>query len=118
MLLKIPGINTKNVKRIMSNVENLHDLCQMSEERLSEVLENSKAAKQVYEFLNASIKSSEEIDQFVDSKKTPMPGTSASTSGRNNGKKNLNTKSKSGSLKRTNSSSSLASNAAKISKKQ
>lgn len=68
ILLKIPGIDSKNVNRVITKVKDLCALCAMSEEELSDVLENSKAAKVVYEFLNKSKKGetsnlvNEEID--------------------------------------------------------
>ena len=52
ILLKIPGIDSKNVNRVITKVKDLCALCEMSEQELSDVLENSKAAKVVYEFLN------------------------------------------------------------------
>jgi len=56
MLLKIPGINSKNIKSLMTNVENLSELCNLSEERINEIIENSKNAKLIYEFFNTTKK--------------------------------------------------------------
>jgi hypothetical protein len=109
MLLKIPGINSKNVHRVMTKVENLATFCQMSEVEMSEVLENSKAAKEVFEFVKKSVKESEEDEEYMEkalasmagsSKKTPMPtgaAASSSSSGTSvgGGGKFLKTKSKS-----------------------
>ena len=50
--MKIPGINAKNVTCILENVKNLYDLCNMSEEEINKILENSKNAKLIYEFMN------------------------------------------------------------------
>ena len=60
LLLKIPGINSKNIKRLINKCSNLIELCELSEEKLSEILENSKSAKLVYDFINKTKK--EEID--------------------------------------------------------
>lgn len=96
LLLKIPGINSKNVLRVITKVKDLVSLCQMSEQELSDVLENSKSAKLVYEFLNTCKKDEalssmnneldfEDLDNFYafDSKKTD------SSTDTNNSKKNL-----------------------------
>jgi DNA excision repair protein ERCC-4 len=56
MLLKIPGINSKNVIYLLSRVKDFGELCEKSEQELNEILENSKSAKIVYEFLNKSLK--------------------------------------------------------------
>ena len=56
ILLKIPGINSKNIKAIMEKVTNLCDLCQKTESELNEIVENSKNAKLIYEFLSKSKK--------------------------------------------------------------
>lgn len=47
----------------MANVENLYELCQLSEERLTEIIENSKNAKIIYEFLNKA-KNEAALDEF------------------------------------------------------
>lgn len=47
----------------MNKVNNLHELCQMSEEKLSEILENSKNAKACYEFLNKTLNDNLNIDE-------------------------------------------------------
>lgn len=56
ILLKIPGINSKNVHSLMSKVANLFDLLSMSEEEINKIIENSKNAKTIYEFINKTIK--------------------------------------------------------------
>ena len=48
ILLKIPGINSKNIKDIMDKVNNLCDLCQKTEEELYAIVENAKNAKLIY----------------------------------------------------------------------
>lgn len=54
--MKIPGINSKNVHSLMSKVANLFDLLNMSEEEINKIIENSKNAKTIYEFINKTIK--------------------------------------------------------------
>ena len=66
ILLKIPGINSKNIKRLVSKVTDLGDLCQKTEEELTEILENSKNAKQIYEFLNKTNKNANQDEEEVD----------------------------------------------------
>ena len=56
ILLKIPGVNAKNIKGIMDKVSSLYDLCQKSEAELNELVENSKNAKLIFEFLNKTKK--------------------------------------------------------------
>lgn len=63
ILLKIPGIDSKNVNRIITKVKDLCELCTMSEQELTDVLENSKCAKVAYEFFNKSKKG--EISNMV-----------------------------------------------------
>ncbi|CAF0763664.1 unnamed protein product [Brachionus calyciflorus] len=89
ILLKIPGIDSKNVNRVITKVKDLCALCVMSEEELTDVLENSKAAKIVFEFLNKSKKGEtsslvtdevdfEDLDDFYseESKKTKVQAES------------------------------------------
>jgi hypothetical protein len=119
MLLKIPGINSKNVHRVMSRVENLREMFQMTEEQLTEVLENSKAAKQVYEFVNyeSQVSGGDDDLALFNTKRTAMP---ASNAGSSNGGRFLNTKSHSnvggggGGFKRT---GSFSNSSAKTSRK-
>lgn len=59
--MKIPGINSKNVSSLMGKVENLFDLFQMSEEEINKIIENSKNAKTIYEFVNKSIKNDGQV---------------------------------------------------------
>ena len=53
MLLKMPGINTKNVTAVMNSVENMSELSTLSLEKLSEILENGQNAKLLFDFLHA-----------------------------------------------------------------
>lgn len=110
LLLKIPGINSKNVHRVITKVNDLVSLCQMSEQELSDVLENSKSAKLVYEFFNTSKKDEalsmmnnevdfEDLDNFYafDTKKADSP---------ENSKKNLLKSKKSSDVKQKKNSKS------------
>lgn len=56
ILLKIPGVNSKNVNALMGKVATLYDLFQMSEDEINAIIENSKNAKAIYEFVNKTIK--------------------------------------------------------------
>lgn len=53
-LLKMPGVNAKNCRAIMNHVRNIAELTTLSLERLSEILGNSNAAKQLYDFIHTS----------------------------------------------------------------
>lgn len=55
-MLKIPGINSKNVNSLMAKIENLLELFAMSEEDVNKIIENSKNAKAIVEFVNKSIR--------------------------------------------------------------
>ncbi len=64
--MKIPGINSKNIKNIMSKVTNLNELCQMNEEQINEIIENSKNAKMIHEFINKAIKNISIFEKELD----------------------------------------------------
>ncbi|PWW78470.1 DNA repair protein [Tuber magnatum] len=53
ILRSIPGINPKNIKTIMSEVENLVELCNMEEKDISALI-GEESGKQVHRFLNRS----------------------------------------------------------------
>jgi DNA excision repair protein ERCC-4 len=55
-LLKLPGINSKNIGGIMRNGKCLKNLVQMSEKQLSEMIGNSKDGKLLHESLHKSHK--------------------------------------------------------------
>lgn len=55
-MLKIPGVNSKNVNSLMNKVANLFDLFALSEDEINKIIENSKNAKLIYEFVNKSIR--------------------------------------------------------------
>ncbi|XP_028403688.1 DNA repair endonuclease XPF-like isoform X1 [Dendronephthya gigantea] len=51
-LHKLPGINSKNCKTVMNKVKNIHELSELSEERLQEILGNAVNAKKLWEFFH------------------------------------------------------------------
>ncbi|KAM4631738.1 DNA repair endonuclease XPF [Discoglossus pictus] len=53
-LLKMPGVNAKNCRAIMNNVKNIAELTALSLEKLTGILGNASAAKQLYEFMHTS----------------------------------------------------------------
>ncbi|ODQ65880.1 hypothetical protein NADFUDRAFT_82819, partial [Nadsonia fulvescens var. elongata DSM 6958] len=55
MLRNIPGITLVNYRTIINNVENLQELCQMSESDLA-VLIGKEAARKVYKFINRNLR--------------------------------------------------------------
>ena len=54
MLMKMPGINSKNVYAVMNRVENLLQLVKLSLAELTEILASSSNAKQLYDFIHSS----------------------------------------------------------------
>uniref|UniRef100_A0A667X524 DNA repair endonuclease XPF n=2 Tax=Myripristis murdjan TaxID=586833 RepID=A0A667X524_9TELE len=52
-LLKMPGVNTKNYRALISNADSLADLAKLSQDKLAEILGNTKNAKLLYEFLHS-----------------------------------------------------------------
>jgi ERCC4-type nuclease len=53
MLLKMPGINTKNVYSVMNRVESIAQLVTLSLSELTEIMGSSGNAKQLYDFINS-----------------------------------------------------------------
>ncbi|XP_077406225.1 DNA repair endonuclease XPF [Vanacampus margaritifer] len=51
-LLKMPGVNTKNVRALVRNADSLADLAKLSQDKLAQILENANNAKLLYEFLH------------------------------------------------------------------
>ncbi|XP_068439369.1 DNA repair endonuclease XPF [Clinocottus analis] len=51
-LLKMPGVNIKNYRSVIKNADNLADICNLSQDKLAEILENTHNAKLLYEFLH------------------------------------------------------------------
>ncbi|CAL8381531.1 unnamed protein product [Gadus morhua 'NCC'] len=51
-LLKMPGVNAKNVRALVSKADSLAELAEFSQERLAQVLGHTGNAKMLYEFLH------------------------------------------------------------------
>lgn len=54
-LLKMPGVNVKNVRAIIKHASNLAELLTLSQDRLSEILSSANNARQLYEFLHSNM---------------------------------------------------------------
>ena len=52
MLLKMPGVNTRNVYAIMNKVTSIAELCTLSEDRLRDILDSEHNAKLLHSFLH------------------------------------------------------------------
>ncbi|KAM9832414.1 DNA repair endonuclease XPF [Neosynchiropus ocellatus] len=52
LLLKMPGINSKNYRAIIKNADCLADVAKLSQAKLAEILGNTSNAKLLYEFLH------------------------------------------------------------------
>lgn len=52
MLLKMPGINSKNAHLVMNKVNCVADLAQLTEAQLSDILGNAANARQLFAFLH------------------------------------------------------------------
>ena len=59
MLLKMPGINSKNYRKIMNKVQDIAELTTLSEEDLSSILGHSQHAKLLWDFLHKEPQTSE-----------------------------------------------------------
>lgn len=53
-LLRMPGVNTKNYRALISNAANLAELATLSQDRLAEILGNAINARQLYQFLHGT----------------------------------------------------------------
>ncbi|XP_062382559.1 DNA repair endonuclease XPF [Sardina pilchardus] len=52
MLLRMPGVSTKNCRALIKHVNSLAELVTLSQERLAEILDSANNARQLYEFLH------------------------------------------------------------------
>jgi len=52
VLIRMPGVTFKNYKLIMNNVENLQELTRLTEEEIAKIIENSKQAALLYNFIH------------------------------------------------------------------
>ena len=69
MLLRMPGVNSKNYRNIMAKVSDLAELSSLSEQELTKIMGSSQNAKHLHNFLHTEHKPS---DSAVSNK----PGTS------------------------------------------
>ncbi|KAM7536855.1 hypothetical protein Aperf_G00000088066 [Anoplocephala perfoliata] len=53
MLLRLPGINWRNYRRVMARVDSIAELIDCSLERLTEILENGDCAQRLHNFLHS-----------------------------------------------------------------
>ncbi|KAK1344825.1 hypothetical protein QTO34_013527 [Cnephaeus nilssonii] len=53
-LLKMPGVNAKNCRSLMSHVKNIAELASLSQDKLTSILGNAANAKQLYDFIHTS----------------------------------------------------------------
>lgn len=53
-MMKLPGINSKNIRRVLNKVEDLGQLLSLSLEELHELLENGTNAKELWDALHSS----------------------------------------------------------------
>jgi hypothetical protein len=106
----------------MGKVTNLYELCQMNEEQLNEIIQNSKNSKLIFEFINKTVKDLslfqeeldfEDLNEFFETEKKTMLKQDNSKS--NSGKQ---TAKKSSALTKKPTSSSSNSKKAKISNKK
>ncbi|XP_036386075.1 DNA repair endonuclease XPF [Megalops cyprinoides] len=54
-LLRMPGVNAKNYRALISNADSLAELATLSQDRLAEILGNATNARQLYQFLHGSV---------------------------------------------------------------
>lgn len=76
MLLKMPGITSKNAFAIANHVENISELSRLPLERLTELFGNSISANQLYEFLHKELRdqpSTSAAGQVVKQRPVRMP---------------------------------------------
>ncbi|XP_037007106.2 DNA repair endonuclease XPF [Artibeus jamaicensis] len=53
-LLKMPGVNAKNCRSLMSHVKNIAELASLPQDKLAGILGNAANAKQLYDFIHTS----------------------------------------------------------------
>jgi hypothetical protein len=63
-LQKIPQITSQFSITLMNKYVNMHELFQVDEDTLKDMMKNSKTAKSVFEFLNKSMVTNLEDDIF------------------------------------------------------
>ena len=55
MVQRIPGVSSKNCKRLMRSTHNLADLCDLTSDQLSTARANTEHGKTIWNFLNSTI---------------------------------------------------------------
>ena len=70
-LAKLPGINSKNIYGILNHADNLLDLLELSQEKLSEILGSKQNAADLYGALHGEI-DLPSTDQNKQEKKKPF----------------------------------------------
>ena len=70
-LAKLPGINSKNIYGVLNQADNLLDLLELSEEKLSEILGSKQNAADLYGALHGEI-DLPSTDQNKQEKKKPF----------------------------------------------
>jgi len=78
MLLKMPGINSKNVYRVMNGVESIAKLVTLSLDELSDVMGSSGCAKQLHDFIHEDDKLQSKSSSFVEAKSNAVKWKSES----------------------------------------
>ncbi|MBN3303856.1 XPF endonuclease, partial [Amia calva] len=58
-LLRMPGVNVKNCRALISHADSLADLASLSQERLSEILGNATNARLLHQFLHKTMDTSQ-----------------------------------------------------------
>lgn len=59
MLLRMPGVHSKNYRQIMNKVQDLEELSTFKEVELASIMGNSQNAKQLWNFLHKEYDPSE-----------------------------------------------------------
>ena len=72
MLLKMPGIDLKNIHRIVTKVTDFKDLLSKSEKDLHALLENEMCARRLYDFLHNEHTRTEDAVSAKTNKRMPL----------------------------------------------
>ena len=83
-LLKLPGIDSKNCRRILHQVKNLEELCELSETQLDALLDSKANAESLYTFLHKKIESSSVKLDKSSRMKVKRPFSSTNTTAKTN----------------------------------
>ena len=80
LLLKLPGIDSKNCRRILHHVTNLQELCEMSETQLASLLDSKMNAESLYSFLHKKTEPASDLSDKPSRSKMKRPFSSSLTS--------------------------------------